>query len=65
VKNCNDLAVALIERPISIAVDATNWSLYESGIFNNCQNFLNHGILLVGVSDSYWRAKNSWGKSWG
>jgi hypothetical protein len=26
---------------------------------------LNHGVLLVGVSDQFWRIKNSWGTSWG
>jgi C1A family cysteine protease len=65
IKNCNDLTVALSGRPISVAVDATNWSMYSSGVFNNCDSFLNHGVLLVGVNDQYWRIKNSWGTSWG
>ena len=65
IKNCNDLASALTGRPISIAVDATNWSRYSSGVFSNCRTSLNHGVLLVGVTDQYWRVKNSWGSSWG
>jgi C1A family cysteine protease len=65
IKNCNDLANALTGRPISIAVDATNWSRYSSGVFNNCSTRLNHGVLLVGVTDQYWRVKNSWSASWG
>jgi C1A family cysteine protease len=65
IKDCNTLATALTGRPISIAVDATNWSPYKSGVFNNCKTSLNHGVLLVGVSDQYWKVKNSWGTSWG
>jgi hypothetical protein len=65
IKNCNDLASALTGRPVAIAVDATNWSPYKSGVFNNCKTSLNHGVLLVGVSDQYWKVKNSWGTSWG
>lgn len=65
IKNCNDLATGLAGRPISVAVDATNWSGYKSGVFNNCATKLNHGVLLVGVTDQYWRIKNSWATSWG
>lgn len=65
IKNCNDLASQLAERPISIAVDANNWSAYKSGVFNNCKASLDHGVLLVGVTDSYWKVKNSWGSTWG
>lgn len=65
VKNCNDLAMAITARPVSVAVDATNWAMYSSGVFNNCDAFLNHGVLLVGTNNQYWRIKNSWGTSWG
>lgn len=51
IKNCNDLASGVVGRPISVAVDATNWSPYKSGVFNNCKASLNHGVLLVGVTD--------------
>jgi C1A family cysteine protease len=65
VTNCNDLANALVTRVVSVAVDATNWSRYSSGVFNNCQTRLNHGVTLVGMSDQFWRIKNSWGTGWG
>lgn len=66
IKNCNDLAKAVEDRPISIAVDATNWSPYKSGVFNNCGTRLNHGVLLAGFNtDKNWKVKNSWGPSWG
>jgi len=65
IKDCNTLANAVAGRPISVAVDATNWSGYKSGIFNNCKASLNHGVLLVGVASDSWKVKNSWGTSWG
>jgi C1A family cysteine protease len=65
IKNCNDLATGLSGRPIAVAVDATNWSPYKSGVFNNCKTALNHGVLLVGATDQYWKVKNSWGATWG
>lgn len=65
IKNCNTLASELVGRPISVAVDATNWSPYKTGVFNNCKTALNHGVLLVGVTDQYWHVKNSWGATWG
>lgn len=63
--NCNDLANALSGRPVSVAVDATNWSKYGSGVFDDCQTQLNHGVLLTGSTDDYWMIKNSWGNKWG
>ena len=65
VSGCTNLANAITGRPLSVAVDATNWSPYKSGVFNNCKTTLNHGVLLVGITDSYWLVKNSWGTSWG
>jgi C1A family cysteine protease len=56
---------ALSARPISVAVDASNWSLYKSGILSNCGAAVNHGVLLVGATDAFWRIKNSWATSWG
>jgi C1A family cysteine protease len=65
IKNCNDLATALASRPVAIAVDATNWSPYKSGVFSNCKTALNHGVLLVGQVGGAWKVKNSWGAAWG
>ena len=65
IKNCNDLANGLTGRPISVAVDASNWSKYSSGVFSNCNTSLNHGVLLVGATDDYWKVKNSWSAKWG
>jgi len=60
------LASGINSKPISVTVDASNWSSYRSGIFNNCGAGINHAVLLVGVgSDSSWKIKNSWGTGWG
>lgn len=63
----NQLASALKTEPISVCVDASKWSLYRSGVFNNCRTQpLDHAVLLVGMSeDGTWRIKNSWGTGWG
>lgn len=65
-KTTDALQAAIAQQPISVAVDATNWSQYKSGIFSDCGTQLNHGVLAVGYSaNSYWQVKNSWGTSWG
>ena len=65
VPGCDNLANALNQQPISVAVDASNWSPYRSGVFNNCASSVNHGVLLVASTSSYWTIKNSWGTAWG
>lgn len=64
-RGCSALASALALRPVSVAVDATNWSSYKTGLFSNCSTNLNHGVLVVGGNSSYWKIKNSWGTGWG
>ena len=64
-KGCPAVLAALASRPLGVSVDATNWSHYTSGVFNNCKTSLNHDVFLVGATDQYWKIKNSWGTSWG
>ena len=64
-KGCPGIQTAIASRPIGVSVDANNWSKYAGGVFSNCGKNLDHDVLLVGVSDSEWKIKNSWGKSWG
>ena len=59
------LAAAINQQPVSVAVDASNFQFYSSGVFNYCANSLNHGILAVGYTSSYWIVKNSWSAGWG
>lgn len=66
VSGCTGLSNGISARPLSITVDATNWSNYKSGVFNNCAASINHAVLLVGTDASgVWKVKNSWGTSWG
>jgi len=65
--NIEALKTTVAASPVSICVDASNWSPYKSGTFNNCGTTnLNHAVLLVGYNDNEsWIVKNSWGTSWG
>lgn len=73
------LMVALSQKgPVTVAVAATNWFNYESGVFDACRNdqgedkadFIgNHAVVAFGYGEdngeAYWLIKNSWGPSWG
>jgi len=59
--------------PLAISVDASSWSIYERGVYNNCNQTnpdLDHAVMLVGYgTDStlgdYWIVRNSWSPQWG
>jgi len=64
------LYTALTKQPVSVAVDASSWQSYSSGVMTTCTfQQLDHGVLLVGAGtdqgQDYWRIKNSWGTGWG
>jgi C1A family cysteine protease len=62
-----DLKKMINDRPIAVAVDATPFQFYSSGIMD-CRNYhsINHAVTSVGYVDgSHYIVKNSWGKSWG
>jgi len=59
------LAAAVNQQPVSIAVDAEQWQFYNGGILDNCGDSLDHGVLLVGYTKDAWIVKNSWSESWG
>jgi C1A family cysteine protease len=57
--SCADLYNALQQRTVAVMVDARNFQFYSSGIFTNCGSNVNHGALLVGISNNnYWYVKN-------
>ncbi|XP_027759430.1 cathepsin L1-like isoform X2 [Empidonax traillii] len=67
-------AVATV-GPVSVAVDASSFRFYSSGIFGcgSGNRSTNHAMLAVGYGTarvgghnlSYWILKNSWAKTWG
>merc|ERR1712136_363173 len=62
-----ELKKMLNDRPVAVAVDATPFQFYSSGILD-CRSFhsLNHAVFAVGYNDgSDFTVRNSWGKSWG
>jgi len=61
------LKTTVASSPVSICIDASNWSAYKSGVFSNCGiTNLNHAVLAVGYDDAgNWLVKNSWGTTWG
>jgi len=62
---CNEIEQGLTRTPLAVRVDATNWHLYKSGIFDNCAFAINHAVFMVGTSSTAWTIKNSWGPAWG
>ena len=60
VGNCNYLTNAISARPVAVSVDATNWSPYKSGVFNNCKASINHGVTLVGVKGGKIDMSHQW-----
>jgi len=61
------LAGQLSSLPVSVCVDASGgFQHYSGGVFSGpCGTSINHAILAVGYTASYWIVKNSWGTSWG
>ena len=61
---------AIETNTVSIAVDASDWMFYTSGILKSSGTGLNHGVQADGFhihsSDGdYILVRNSWGARWG
>jgi len=67
------MQVAMVgHTPLSVCVDASNWSDYTSGVMNAaaCGTELDHCVQAVGYSSmsngtAYWIVRNSWNTDWG
>ena len=57
----------LTTGPLSVCLDASDWSSYQSGVVSSCTSEPNHCVQVVGVhtSKGYWKVRNSWGTDWG
>lgn len=65
---------ALAENgPVALSVAASEWQMYESGIFDGCSRhaIVNHAVTGIGYGfdpakgTKFWHIQNSWGGSWG
>lgn len=65
VAGCSEIEQVIQRTPLAVRVDASNWHLYKSGIFDNCATALNHAVFMVGSSEDAWTIKNSWSATWG
>ncbi|OWZ19319.1 Cysteine protease [Phytophthora megakarya] len=62
------LVEAISGRPVAVGVAAGNptWKQYKSGIVSSCTTTdLDHAVLAVGYTSSYFKIKNSWSTKWG
>eukprot|EP00644_Phytophthora_capsici_P012677 jgi/Phyca11/7941/fgenesh1_pm.PHYCAscaffold_23_\ len=62
------LVQAISGRPVAVGVAAGNptWKQYKGGVVSSCTtSTLDHAVLAVGFSSSYFKIKNSWGTQWG
>jgi len=53
--------------PVSVAMDATYFQYYSSGIYTDsrCTTSVNHAVNVVGYTPDYFIVRNSWGAAWG
>jgi C1A family cysteine protease len=60
------ISSCLQSGPVAIAVDATAFQHYSSGVLSDCScSQIDHGVLAVGLVGGNWKIKNSWGSGWG
>lgn len=60
------LAAALDGSTQVVAVGASSWPSYSSGIYSGSTSCsLNHQVYLTGYDRTFFKVKNSWGRSWG
>ncbi len=64
--DCNNLLTELKKNPISIGIAGYRLQFYSSGVFNDCNSYIDHAVVLIGFKPTTgWKIKNSWGTDWG
>jgi len=55
--------------PISVCVDASEWSSYQGGVLSTCGDSIDHCVMITGYDTMsgkpIWNVRNSWGTDWG
>ncbi len=52
--------------PVPIAISSDRWEQYSSGVFSCTSTApVDHAVLLIGYTPTYWIVKNQWGTNWG
>mmetsp|Transcript_51217 Transcript_51217/g.116425 ORF Transcript_51217/g.116425 Transcript_51217/m.116425 type:complete len:342 (+) Transcript_51217:307-1332(+) len=68
-KGAEELMAAYVggTGPLSIVVDASEWSTYTGGVVSSCGEDVDHAVQVVGVDtvQGFWKVRNTWGTSWG
>ncbi|KAF4034043.1 Papain family cysteine protease [Phytophthora infestans] len=62
------LVQAIETQPVAVGVAADNptWKQYKSGVVSSCSTSqLDHAVLAVGYSPSFFKIKSSWCPQWG
>ena len=62
---CDLLLNGLQSGPVSVAIDGTALYNYKSGIVTKCGSQPSSGSIAVGVTDTYWLLKMSFGMKFG
>jgi C1A family cysteine protease len=56
--------------PLSVCVDASEWSSYAGGVLSTCGDVVDHCVQVTGIvyqtgAENYYIIRNSWGTHWG
>lgn len=67
----SELKANITVQPIAakIRAESQTWDFYKKGILtcdntNGCSS-INHNVLIIGYTPTYWIIRNSWSKDWG
>lgn len=63
------VAAVATKGPLSVCLDASQWSHYRGGILSTCTTKMDHAVQIVAYDQTnnppFWVVRNSWGTGWG